>query len=245
MRYPSGMIPHAHPAGFLRLSGGALPWLAAASALLLGAAFYVALYVAPEDYRQGQAVRIMFVHVPAAWLALGGYAAIAAASAAGWIWKNPLADIAARAIAPAGACFTLLTLVTGSLWGKPMWGTWWVWDARLTSVAILLLLYLGYIALWSAIEEPQLAGRAAAALAILGSVNLPVIHFSVSWWNTLHQPASVLRLDGPAIHPSLLWPLLLMTLAFALFLCTVTLARMRLEILRRRCRTQRLRAGFA
>ena len=236
------MIPHLPPARFLRISGAVLPWLSAATALLLAVALYVALFVAPPDYRQGEAARIMFIHVPAAWLALGGYAAIAVASAVGWVWKHPLADIAARAIAPTGACFTLLTLVTGSLWGKPMWGTWWVWDARLTSVAILLLLYLGYIALWSAIEEPQLAGRAAAALAILGSVNLPVIHFSVSWWNTLHQPASVLRLDGPAIHPSLLWPLLLMALAFAMFLLATTLARMRLEILRRKCRVLRLRA---
>ena len=239
------MIPHVHPSRFMRLSGGALPWLSAASALLLAVALWVALFVAPEDYRQGQAARIMFIHVPAAWLALAGYAAIAAASAVGWIWRLPLADVAARAIAPTGACFTLLTLLTGSLWGKPMWGTWWVWDARLTSVAVLLLLYLGYIALWNAIEEPLLAARAAAALAILGSVNLPVIHFSVSWWNTLHQPASVLRLDGPAIHPSLLWPLLLMALAFAVFLLTVTLARMRLEILRRKRRMLRLRAAHA
>ena len=236
------MLAHAHPTRFMRLSAGALPWLALASALILITAFYIALYVAPQDYRQGQAARIMFIHVPAAWLALGAYVAIALASATGWIWKIPLADIAARAIAPIGACFTLLTLLTGSLWGKPMWGTWWVWDARLTSVAILLLLYLGYIALWNAIEEPRLAARSAAVLAILGSINIPIIHFSVSWWNTLHQPASLLRLDAPAIHPALLWPLLLMAFAFALFLFTVTVMRMRLEILRRKCRSLRLRA---
>ena len=227
----------------MRISAKLLPWLATASVITLAAALYVALFIAPEDYRQGQAARIMFLHVPAAWLALGGYAAIAVASALGWIWKLPLADITAKAIAPIGACFTLICLITGSLWGKPMWGIWWVWDARLTSVAILLLLYLGYIALWNAIEEPQLGGRAAAALALIGSVNLPIIHFSVNWWNTLHQPASILRLDGPTIHPSLLWPLLAMAGALALLMLTLTLMRMRLEILRRRTRMLRLRAA--
>lgn len=220
-----------------------LPWFAIASFFSLSGALYIALYIAPEDYRQGQAARIMFIHVPAAWLSLAGYTAIAFASAIGWIWKIHLADIAARAIAPVGACFTLLTLITGSLWGKPMWGTWWVWDARLTSVAILLLLYLGYIALWNAIEEPVVASRATAALAIIGSINVPVIHFSVSWWNTLHQPASVLRLDGPTIHFSLLWPLLGMAVAFTLFMLTVTLMRMRLEILRRRSHVLRRRVA--
>lgn len=237
------MIFYAHPTHFMRLSRALLPWFAIASCIALIPAFYVALYIAPEDYRQGQAARIMFIHVPAAWLALAGYTAIAIASAVSWVWKIPLADIAARAIAPVGACFTLLTLITGSLWGKPMWGTWWVWDARLTSVAILLLLYLGYISLWNAIEEPILAGRTAAALALIGSINIPVIHFSVSWWNTLHQPASILRLDGPTIHPSLLWPLLGMAVAFSLLMLTITLMRMRLEILRRRCRILRMRTA--
>lgn len=239
------MNRYAHPTHFMRISGIALPWLVVASLIALAVALYVSLFVAPEDYRQGQTVRIMFLHVPAAWLALGGYVAIAIASVTGWIWKRPLADVAARAIAPTGACFTLIVLLTGSLWGKPMWGTWWVWDARLTSVAILLLLYLGYIALWNAIEEPVLAARAAGALALIGVINVPVIHFSVSWWNTLHQPASVLRLDGPTIHPTLLVPLLLMFAALSLLMVTITLARMRLEILRRRTRMLLLRTAQA
>ncbi|MBT6430371.1 MAG: cytochrome c biogenesis protein CcsA, partial [Rhodospirillaceae bacterium] len=165
---------------------------------------------------------------------------LAVASAVALIWKHPLADLAAKASAPIGAGFTFLALVTGSLWGKPMWGTWWVWDARLTSVLILLFLYLGYMALWQAIEDSQKAAKAAAVLALVGAVNVPIIKFSVDWWNTLHQPASVLRMDGPAIHPSMLWPLLIMALAFKAYFVTLLLARMRMELNLRRIRALRL-----
>jgi len=181
-------------------------------------------------------VRIMYVHVPSAWLAMLGYCLIALASAVSLIFRHPLADVAGRAAAPVGASFTALALVTGSLWGQPMWGSWWEWDARLTSVLILFFLYLGYMALWSTLEEPQRAGRAAAVLALVGSINIPIIHYSVEWWNTMHQPASVLRMDGPAIHPSMLVPLLIMALGFTAFFAALVLLRMRTEILRRRLR---------
>ncbi len=172
-----------------------------ATLILLGVGLYLAFFVAPPDYQQGETVRIMFVHVPAAWLAMFGYTLIAVAALGTLIWRHPLADVAAKAAAPIGATFTFVALVTGSLWGKPMWGTYWVWDARLTSVLVLFLLYLGLIALWQAIEEPGRAGRAAAILALVGAVNLPIIKFSVDWWNTLHQPASVIRTGGPDHRP--------------------------------------------
>src|SRR5690606_34310487 len=179
------------------------------------------------------------IHVPAAWLALFGYTAMAGASAMALIFRHPLADVAAKSAAPIGAAFTFLALVTGTLWGKPMWGTWWVWDARLTSVLILFFLYLGYMALWATIEEPQRAGRAAAVLALVGFVNVPIIHFSVEWWNTLHQGASVLRLDGPSIHPSMLWPLLICAIGFTLLFSSLHIMAMRTEIWRRRVTTMR------
>jgi heme exporter protein C len=178
----------ANPARFMRLSGTMLPLFAAASALVLLIGFYLALVVAPPDYQQGESVRIMFVHVPAAWLALLVYLLVAMASAVALVWRHPLAGIAAQAAAPLGAAFTLVCLVTGSLWGRPMWGTWWVWDARLTSVLVLFFLYLGYIALANAFDDPGRGGRAASVLALVGVVNLPIIKFSVDWWNTLHQP---------------------------------------------------------
>ena len=227
----------ANPTRFLELAGRLIPWFAALTAILFGIGLYLAFFVAPPDYQQGETVRIMFVHVPAAWLAMSGYALIAVASLGTLIWRHPLADVAAKAAAPIAATFTLIALVTGSLWGKPMWGTYWVWDARLTSMLVLFLLYLGLIALWQAIEEPGRAGRAAAILTLVGAVNLPIIKFSVDWWNTLHQPASVLRLGGPAIHPAILTPLLVMGLAFLLLFVTLHLAVMRNEILRRRVRT--------
>ena len=173
-------------------------------------------------------------------MALFCYSFLAVASAVALIWKHPLADLAAKASAPIGASFTLLALVTGSLWGKPMWGSWWVWDARLTSVLILLFLYLGYMALWQAIEDNQKAAKAAAVLALVGAVNVPIIKFSVDWWNTLHQPASVMRLDGPSIHPSMLWPLLIMGLAFMIYFVTLLLARIRMELNLRKIRVLRL-----
>lgn len=235
----------ANPTRFLRLSGLLLPviWLLALG--LLGTGLYMSFFTAPPDYQQGETVRIMFIHVPAAWLSLFGYTLMAGASATALIFRHPLADVAAKSAAPVGAAFTFLALVTGALWGKPMWGTWWVWDARLTSVLILFFLYLGYMALWATIEEPVRAARAAAVLALVGFVNVPIIHYSVEWWNTLHQGASVLRLDGPAIHPSMLWPLLVMALGSTFFFLAVMLTRMQAEIYRRRVRQLQLARASA
>jgi heme exporter protein C len=230
----------ANPARFMRYSATLLPWCAWASAVLIGVGLFLALFVAPADYQQGESVRIMYVHVPAAWMASFVYAVMAGASAVGLIWRHPLADIAARAAAPLGAGFTLVCLVTGSLWGEPMWGTWWVWDARLTSVLVLFFLYLGYIALVNAFDEPTRGTRAGAILAIVGIVNLPIIKFSVDWWNTLHQPASVFRLGGPTIAASMLWPLLIMALGFTVFFVTMLLLRMRAALLAARVRALQL-----
>jgi heme exporter protein C len=182
----------------------------------------------------------MFVHVPAAWMALMVYAGMAGASAAGLVWRHPLAELAAREMAWIGAGFTLICLVTGALWGQPMWGTWWVWDARLTSVLVLFFLYVGYLALAYAFDEPTRGARAAGILALVGVVNLPIIKFSVDWWNTLHQPASVARLDGPAIHPSMLIPLLVMALAFFLYFFAVLLVRLRCAVIERKLRALRI-----
>jgi heme exporter protein C len=192
--------------------------------------------VAPPDYQQGESVRIMYVHVPAAWMALFIYSAIALASAMALIWRHPLADLAAKASSPVGACFTFLALATGSLWGKPMWGTWWVWDARLTSVLVLFFLYLGHMALLNAFDDPARGRKAAAILALVGFVNVPIIKFSVDWWNTLHQPASVFRMGGPTIDPAMLWPLLLMGVGFTLFYFSLLLIRVRSELLAARIR---------
>jgi heme exporter protein C len=230
------MISLANPTRFLELAGRAIPWLAAAALVLLGVGLYLSFFVAPPDYQQGETVRIMFVHVPAAWLAMFGYMLIALASLGALVWRHPLADVAAKAAAPIGATFTFIALVTGSLWGKPMWGTYWVWDARLTSMLVLFLLYLGLIALWQAIEEPGRAGRAAAILALVGAINIPIIKFSVDWWNTLHQPASIVRLGGPSIDPSMLWPLFVMAAGFTALFVLLHLIAMRAEILRRRVR---------
>src|SRR5207342_1823441 len=196
-------------------------------------------FPAPPDYQQGETAKIMFVHVPSAWLGMMGYGLIAMSSFGLLVFRHPLADVSAKAAAPIGAAFTLLALITGSLWGKPMWGTYWVWDARLTSVLILFLLYLGLIALWQSIEEPGRAGRAAAILAIVGFINVPIIKFSVEWWNTLHQPASIFRMGGPTIDPSLLTPLFVMAAGFTLLFVLLHLIAMRAEILRRRVQALR------
>src|SRR5712692_11500994 len=233
----------ANPARFMRLSAAMLPWCGRATALLLAAGLYLALFVAPPDYQQGEAVRIMFVHVPAAWMASFVYALMALASAVALIWRHPLADIGAQSAAPLGAGFTLLCLVTGSLWGEPMWGTWWVWDARLTSVLVLFFLYLGYIALVNAFDEPTRGARAGAILALVGIVNLPIIKFSVDWWNTLHQPASVFRLGGPTIDRSMLVPLLVMGAGFMLLFLTLLMLRMRTILNERKAMALRLNAG--
>ena len=230
----------ANPTRFLRFANALLPWLAGATVLLIGAGLFSGLFLAPADYQQGETVRIMFVHVPSAWMGLGVYTGIAVASAMALIWKHPLADISARASAPVGAAFTFVCLVTGSLWGKPMWGTWWVWDARLTSMLLLLFLYLGHMALSNAFDDEERGAKAAAVLALVGVINVPVIKFSVDWWNTLHQPASGVKMDGPAIHPSMLWPLLLMAAGYLTFYLTILVLRMRSEIAERKIRVMRL-----
>ena len=235
----------ANPVRFLGLSSRVLPVLAVSAVLCLGAGLVLALFVSPADYQQSEAVRIMYVHVPAAWLSMMGYSLMAAASAVGFVWKHPLADVTAKAAAPMGALFTALALITGSLWGKPMWGAWWVWDARLTSVLVLFFLYLSYIALWSAIEDPVRAGRAAGILAMAGFVNVPIIKFSVDWWNTLHQPASIFRMDGPTIPAPMLWPLGVMALGYSLLFAAVLLVRIESEILSRRLRGLRHRVARA
>jgi heme exporter protein C len=230
----------ANPNRFLKLGRALLPWSAGFSMLCLASGLYLGLFVAPADYQQGETVRIMYVHVPSAWMAMFVYSSIAIASAMALIWKHPLADLIGKASAPVGAGFTLICLVTGSLWGKPMWGTWWVWDARLTSVLILFFLYLGYIALNNAFDDPVRGAKASAVLALVGAVNLPIIKFSVDWWNTLHQPASVTRLDAPAIHSSMLWPLLLMALGFTLFYFSILILRVRSEVAAARIRNIQL-----
>ena len=227
----------ANPTRFMRYSAVVLPWAVWATAALIAIGLYLALFVAPPDYQQGESVRIMFVHVPSAWMALFVYTGMAAASAMALIWKHPLSDIAARASAPIGACFTFMALATGSLWGKPMWGTWWVWDARLTSMLVLLFLYLGYMALADAFDDPARGAKAAAILALVGFVNVPIIKFSVDWWNTLHQPASVVKMGGPAIHLSMLAPLLIMVAGFTAFYITVLIMRMRTEIVTAKLRS--------
>ena len=226
----------ANPGRFRRLARAVLPWTSGAAVVLLVAGLWFALAASPADYQQGESVRIMYVHVPAAWTAMAVYLALAVASALALVWKHPLADVAAQAMAPIGACFTAVCLLTGSLWGKPMWGTWWVWDARLTSVLILFFLYLGHIALANAFDDWQRGARAAAVLALVGAVNLPIIKFSVDWWNTLHQPASVTRIGAPAIHPAMLTPLLLMGFAFAALFATLLIWRMETALAERRLR---------
>ena len=233
----------ANPTRFLAFSKRALPWLSAGAALLFAVGLVLALLVAPADYQQGDSVRIMYVHVPAVMLAMGCYTLMAVSALGVLVWRHPLAEVAARAAAPIGAAFTFLGLITGAIWGKPMWGTWWVWDARLTSFLVLLIMYLGLIALWRAYEDPARAGRVAAIMILVGFVNIPVIKFSVDWWNTLHQPASILRLGGPSIHPTMLWPLLVMLAAYGLLFAALHLAAMRAEIFRRRVRVAELMAA--
>jgi len=220
----------ANPARFTKLADAILPW----SVALMLAAFvygiYQAFIISPPDYQQGETVRIMYVHVPSSWMAMFTYMVVAAASFVSLVWRHPLADLAGKSAAPIGAVFTALALFTGSLWGKPMWGTYWVWDARLTSVLVLFFMYIGYIALWNSIEDQQKAARAAAILAIVGVINIPIIKFSVDWWNSLHQPASILRADGPSIDPSMLWPLFTMAIAFKAYMVSVMLWRMKAEL---------------
>jgi len=229
----------ANPSRFLRAANLAIPWLGGATLIVFAFALYRAM-LAPDDYQQGATVKIMFLHVPSAWLGMLAWGLMTIAALGTLVWRHPLADVAAKAAAPLGAAFTLLCLVTGSLWGRPEWGTYWVWDARLTSELILFLLYLAVLALWRTVEDPSRAARAVAILTIVGAIDLPIIKFSVDWWNTLHQGASVFRLGGSTIDPTILTPLLLKAAAFTLLFVTLLLAAMRNEILRRRVRTLRL-----
>lgn len=226
----------ANPTRFLKLTDRLLAWLAGATFILLVAGLWQALFASPPDYQQGESVRIMYVHVPAAWMSMAIYTIMALASASFLIWRHPLADIAARSSAPLGAAFTLITLVTGSLWGKPMWGAWWVWDARLTSVLVLFFLYIGYIALADSMSHDERGKKLCAILALVGFVNIPIIRFSVEWWNTLHQPASIIREGGISIDASMLWPLFLMAGAFHLLFLTLLLVRIKTALIRQKIR---------
>ncbi|MFZ4788671.1 MAG: heme ABC transporter permease [Rhizobiales bacterium] len=230
------MLRFANPTLFLKLVRWLIPLAAGASAVLLAWGLYLVFAVSPEDYQQGATVRIMYIHVPAAWLALSCYSLMALSSVGSLVWKHPLADVSAKALAPIGAAFTFLCLVTGALWGKPMWGTWWVWDARLTSVLVLFLVYCGIMALWTAFDDPARAARPVAILTLFGFINVPIVKFSVDWWNTLHQPASVFRLGGPSIDPSMLTPLFVMAGGATALMLALHLAGMRTEIMRRRVR---------
>ncbi|GAV35279.1 Heme exporter protein C [Roseomonas sp. TAS13] len=235
-RRAAGWHRFAQPGRFLRLTERATPVLWALAALVLAIGVPWALVFSPPDWQQGETVRIMYVHVPMAWLAMSGYATLALASLSGLVWRHPLADIVAREISPVGAAVTGLCLLTGSLWGKPMWGTWWVWDARLTSVLVLFFFWVGHAALVRAFEEEERGARMGAILALVGAVNLPIVKFSVDWWNTLHQPASVARLGAPGLHVDLLYPLLANALGFTLLFVAIVLTRSRAAILERRVR---------
>ena len=230
----------ANPARFMRIAEPILPWTSVGALAAILLALYFGIFDSPADYQQGETVRIMYVHVPAAWMALFTYTVMALASGSFLIWKHPLADLSAQAAAPIGAGFTAIALVTGALWGQPMWGTWWVWDARLTSVLILFFLYLGYMALVNGFNDPERGSRMGAILALVGFVNVPIIKFSVDWWNTLHQPASISRLDAPAIDPSMLTPLLLMAIGFKLFFISILIVRIKIQLLKKRIRSIQL-----
>ena len=231
----------ANPTRFMRLAGAVLPWTIAAAAVCLAAGLWQALVVSPPDYQQGEAVRIMYVHVPSAWLAMFIYMVVAAGSASFLIWKHPLADVAAQAAAPIGAAFTAMALATGAIWGQPTWGTWWVWDARTTSVLVLFFLYFGIVALRQAIPRADQAGRAAAVLAIVGTVNVPIIKYSVDWWLTLHQPASITFTAAPAMPPSMWVPLLINMVGFYALVAAFLVAGLRNEVLLREADAQWVR----
>jgi heme exporter protein C len=229
----------ANPGRFMRISGAVAPWVGVLTIVLFGAGLYYGLLASPADYQQGETVRIMYVHVPSATLGLGVYVFMAVMSFIFLVWRHPLAEVASRAASPIGAAFTLIALVTGSIWGKPTWGTWWVWDARLTSMLILFFLYLGHMALANAFDEPSRGAKAAAILALVGVVNVPIIKFSVDWWNTLHQPASITTMDV-AIDPLMLRPLALMAGGFVGLFITLLLVRMKADLLAARLRAAQL-----
>ena len=235
-RFGRGLHRFANPGRFLRVAAVVQPWLSASALVVTVVGLVWGLFYAPADWQQGDAVRIMYVHVPSAWLASLGYMALAACSIASIIWRHPLADLAAAEIGPVGAGFTALCLATGSLWGKPMWGAWWVWDARLTSVLVLFFLYVGHIALVRAFDDPQRGYRAGAILALVGVVNLPIIKFSVNWWNTLHQPATITLTGAPTMALTMLWPLLVCAVGYTLIFAAVVTARLRAAVMERRIR---------
>ena len=237
---PDLLNRYANPGRFMRASGPVVPWVLGLGLVLTAVGLGWGLVFAPRDWQQGDTVRIMYLHVPSAWMAMGMYLGLGISAVLALVWKHPLAELAGAAIAPVGAAFTVVCLATGSLWGRPMWGAWWVWDARLTSVLVLLFLYVGYIALAGAFDEPRRGTRAASVLALVGLVNLPVIKFSVDWWNTLHQPASVTRLNAPGMHVDILYPLLACALGFSLLFGAVVLARTRAAVMERRVRALQL-----
>lgn len=232
----------SNPERFMAFSRWAAPMFGAIAVALALAGLWLG-FTAPEDYQQGDTVRIMFIHVPAAWLSMFVYVCLTVASFLALVFRHALADAAAQAAAPLGAAFTFLALVTGALWGRPMWGAWWVWDARLTSVLVLFLVYVAYIALRASLDDETKAARAGAILALVGAVNLPVIKFSVDWWNTLHQGASVFRAEGPAMTNDFLWPLLLMGLAYMAAFGSLWLVGIRAQVWRRRAEAAALRAA--
>lgn len=241
------MHKFANPARFNRLADKIIPWSTGVMALGFAYGLYLAFFASPADYQQGEMVRIMYIHVPAAMMAMGAYTSIAIASFVAMVWKHPLAALAGKAIAPIGAGFTALALITGMVWGQPMWGAWWDWsDARLTSFLILFFLYLGYMAIWQTVEDFDKASKAAAILAIVGAINIPIIKYSVSWWNTLHQPASKMIGENANIASGMQAPLFVMIIAFSAYFTTVTLWRMKLEIDRRKIAAMRnMRASSA
>ncbi len=229
----------ANPTTFMRIANAIFPWAAGLAVVLFVAGLPVALVTSPPDYQQGDSVRLFYVHVPSAWISMLVYGSLALSSAAFLIWRHPMASVSARAIAPVGAIFTALALITGALWGRPMWGTYWVWDARLTSELLLLFIYLGYIAIADAFEDPERGDKAAAVLGVVGSVNLPIIHFSVEWWNTLHQP-SIIKMDGFTVDGSILLPLFLMLGAFTCYAVAIWILRLRSELLAVKLRNARM-----
>ena len=239
-------IDYMNPTRFMALTDRVLPWLGAAAAVLLGVGLFAAFFLVPPDYQQGETVRIMYIHVPAAWLGMFAYIVMTSASLGVLVWRHPLADAAQKTAAPLGAVFTFVCLVTGSLWGKPMWGTYWVWDARLTSYLVLFLLYLGIIAIRQTMDDTPRGARVAAIMTLVGLIDIPIIKFSVDWWNTLHQPASVFRAGGSTISGSMLWPLLVMAIGASALFLTLHFMALRNEILRRRIARltrQSVRAG--
>ena len=234
----------ANPHRFMAFSRLAAPWLGILATASIVAGLWMGA-VAPPDYQQGETVRIMFVHVPAAWAAMLAYGCLGGASFFSLVFRHALADAAAKAAAPLGAAFTLMALVTGSLWGRPMWGTWWVWDARLTSVLVLFLLFIGYIALRASIDDEVKAGRAGAILALIGLINLPIIKFSVDWWNTLHPGESIFRSGGSTLAPVYLIPLAIVGVGYSMAFGALWLVRTRAEVWRRHASSQALRAALS